>query len=218
MPEDADTLAALRRLLAGRFPPPARKSAGIVRTGAAAVDDALGGGLPAGLLTELVSAGPSTGGQLVLARLLETTRAARQRVALIDGADGFAPDSVSPDALRHLVWVRCRDLERAFAAADLLVRDGNYAALVLDLRGLGERALRRHPASAWFRLHRAAEGGSAAMLVQTAFPLIPSVRWRLVLRAPQPLEALRLPREEIAERISVEVDRGRAAEAEERSA
>jgi len=38
-------------------------------------------------LTELVSAAPGTGGQTVFAQLLRTTRAARQRVALIDGAD-----------------------------------------------------------------------------------------------------------------------------------
>ena len=58
--------------------------------------------------------------------------------------------------------------EEAFAAADILVRDGNYAAIVLDLRGCAERVLRRTPASAWYRLQRAAEGGSVAVLVQTA--------------------------------------------------
>ncbi len=109
-------------------------------TSVASIDEALGGGLPAGRLTELVSAVPSGGGQTVIARLLAATRGARQRMALIDGADGFAPEALPPGDLRHLVWVRCRLPEQAFAVADILVRDGNYAVVVLDLRGCPERA------------------------------------------------------------------------------
>ena len=146
------TIADLRQLLAARFPEKTEKPAGLVPTGVRAIDEALGGGLPAGRLTELVAAAPGCGGQLVLAQLLATTRAARQRVALIDGADAFAPEAVSPDTLRHLVWVRCRTLDQTLGVADLLVRDGNYAAVVLDLCGCPERALRRTPATLWHRL------------------------------------------------------------------
>ena len=177
--------------------------------GVGPVDDALGGGLPAGRLTELVSAAPSSGGQTVVARLLAATRAARQRMALVDGADGFAPGAVPAGDLRHLVWVRCRRTEEAFAVADILVRDGNYAAAVLDLRGCPERALRRTPATVWHRLHRAAEGGSVAVLVQTTFPLVPAVPWRLVLDTPFALAGTEAPRESLAERLSVRTERGR---------
>jgi len=119
-----------------------------------AIDEALGDGLPASQLTELVSAAPSSGGQLVLARFLETTRMARQRVALIDAADGFAPHAIPQDALRHLVWVRCRAFADALASGDVLVRDGNYAAVVIDLRGVAEKVLRKQPGTTWHRLHR----------------------------------------------------------------
>ncbi len=211
MPAAPATLAALRSLLAARFPEDARKSGGAVPTDVAAVDEALGGGLPAGRLTELVARAPGSGGQLVLARLLAATRAARQRVALIDGADGFAPEAVPADSLRHLVWVRCRRPADALAAGDLLVRDGNYGAIVLDLRGLAERALRRQPATSWYRLQRAAEGGTAAVLVLTAFPLVPAVPWRLVLPRPLALANTRLPRADLAADLAVEISRGHVA-------
>ena len=205
---DPITLSALRSLVAARFPATTRKHGSAVPTGVKGVDDALGGGLPAGRLTELVSEAPSSGGQLVLARLLITTRAARQRIALIDGADGFAPETMPADALRHLVWVRARSLSEALAAADVLVRDGNYAAVVIDLRGIAERVLRRTPATEWHRLHRAAESRPAAVLVQTVFPLVPAVPWRLALRVPQGLARRGAPQGQLAAELKVETVRG----------
>ena len=205
---DPITLSALRSLVAARFPAATRKHGSAVPTSVRGVDDALGGGWPAGRLTELVSEAPSSGGQLVLARLLITTRAARQRIALIDGADGFAPEAMPADALRHLVWVRARSLSEALAAADVLVRDGNYAAIVIDLRGIAERVLRRTPATEWHRLHRAAESRPAAVLVQTVFPLVPAVPWRLALREPQGLTRRRAPQGQLAAELKVETVRG----------
>src|ERR1700749_1804989 len=99
------TIAELRSLVAARIPS-LRIPEGRCPTGVPAIDEALKGGLPAGRLTELVSKVAGSGGQTVLAQLLATTRAARQRAALVDAADGFAPDSVPRDALRHLVWAR----------------------------------------------------------------------------------------------------------------
>ena len=174
------------------------------------IDDALGGGLPAGRLTELVSPAPSGGGQTVIAELLAATLAARQRIALVDGADGFAPSSVPEDLLRHLVWVRCRAPEQAFAAADILVRDGNYAVVVLDLRGCAERILHRTPASTWYRLQRAAEASSVAVLVQTQSLLVPAVPWRLILGTPLSLGDTHLPRGTLAGRLSVRTERSHA--------
>src|SRR5580658_2921995 len=173
-------LAALRSLLIARFPEKTRQTSGVVATGVRAIDDALGGGLPAGRMTELVSPAPGTGGQTVLAQLLCATRGARQRLALIDGGDGFVPADGPPDALRHLVWVRGRTAAEALAAA-----------VVLDLRGLPERALWKTPATLWHRLRCATEGGPVAVLVQSPAPLVPAVPWRLVLGLPLPAAVLR---------------------------
>lgn len=214
MPASPQTVSALRSLLSARFPERNRRPCGGVPAAVRSIDDALGGGLPAGRLTELVSAAPSGGGQTVVTGLLASTQAARQRMALIDAADGFAPGAVPDDALRHLVWVRCRGPEQAFAVADILVRDGNYAAVVLDLRGCAERVLRRTPSATWHRLQRAAENGSAAVLVQTTFPLVPAVPWRLVLESRFSLGDADVARESLAARLSVRTERGHVPEAE----
>jgi hypothetical protein len=216
MSRSPTTLQTLRQILAERFPQAPRASRGSLPTGIAGIDAALGGGLPAGRLTEIVSSRPSSGGQSVLGRLLCETRTARERVALVDGSDAFDPSVVPPDCLRHLVWVRCRDCSQAFAAADILVRDGNYAVVVLDLRGMDERALRRTPPSVWHRLQRAVEAAGAAFLVQTQFPLAPAVPTRLVLEEGLPLSAALRTRAEIVAalepaqaRVSLRLDDGK---------
>ena len=214
MSASPQTVSELRSLLSARFPERNRKPCGGVPAAVRSIDDALGGGLPAGRLTELVSLVPSGGGQTVVSRLLAATQGARQRMALIDGADGFAPESVRADLLRHLVWVRCHSPGQAFAVADILVRDGNYAAVVLDLRGCAERVLRRTPASLWHRLQRAAEAGSVAVLVQTTSPLVPAVPWRLVLDIPLSLDDVDRPLEALAERLEARTERGHAPAAE----
>jgi len=207
VPALPQTVSALRSLLSARFPERNRRPCGGVAASVPPFDEALGGGLPAGRLTELVSAVPSGGGQTVVASLLAATQAARQRIALVDGADGFAPGALPDDVLRHLVWVRCREPAQAFAVADILVRDGNYAAVVLDLRGCAERALRRTPSSLWHRLQRAAEASSVAVLVQTTFPLVPAVPWRLVLDTSLSLADAGEPREAVATRLAVRTER-----------
>jgi hypothetical protein len=209
------TVSALRSLLAARFPEKTRRSSSGVSAGVRQVDDALGGGLPAGRLTEIVSAAPSTGGQTLVASLLASTQVARQRIALVDGSDGFAPEAVPADLLRHMVWVRCRGPEQAFAVADILVRDGNYAAIVLDLRGCPERSLHRTPASTWYRLQRAAEDGTVAVLVQTQAALVPAVPWRLVLDTPFSMGHAAVPRESVAGTLGVRADRSHEQASEE---
>lgn len=203
------SIAALRSLVAAWTPAPPAPGGGIA-TGVPAVDAALGGGLPRGRITELVSPRPGCGGELVLATLLARTRAARQRVALVDAADGFDPAAHRADALRHLVWVRAPSPAGALACADVLVRDGNYAVVVLDLRGVPARELSRQPAPVWHRLRLAAQPNPGAILVQSAAGCVPAVAWRLVLRTPAALPGLRRPQAERAAALTVEVERGHA--------
>ncbi len=209
MPAAPSNVAALRSLLATRFPERTRKSTGMVPTGVQSVDDALGGGLPAGRVTELVSASPGTGGQTIIAELLHATRLARHRIALIDAANGFVADVLPSDVLRHLVWVRAHGASEAFSAADLLVRDGNYAVVILDLRGIAERTLLKTSATVWHRLRHATEASSSAVLIQTTAALVPTVPCRLVLTEMVPLKKHRLRRADLARAIAVEVERAR---------
>jgi len=90
------------------------------------------------------------------------------RVALVDALDAFDPQSHEAPLLQHLVWVRCRTLDEAMQAADILVRDANLSLVMLDLRGVEPRALRGVPATTWYRLQRALERTDMAMVVFTA--------------------------------------------------
>ena len=163
-----ESLAALRLLLAERFPQAAPRPAAVLPTSVDAIDDVTGGGLPVGGITEVVALAPSSGGQLLISSLLAATRARRMRAALVDARDAFDPQSHDPLLLQHLVWVRCRTLDEAMHAADILVRDANLALVMVDLRGVAARALRGVPATTWYRLQRALERTDMAMVVFTA--------------------------------------------------
>ena len=174
-----EILAGLRRQLAERFPTAPRVAARALRTGLAAIDDAVGG-LPLGAVTEIVGAAPSCGSHLLLEQLLAATRATRTRVALVDATDSFDPASFPVDLLAHLVWVRCTPAT-ALAATDLLTRDANLGLVVLDLRHTAERELRRTPASFWYRLQRAVEPTDLALVVITPRATVPSAQLRFTL-------------------------------------
>lgn len=175
-----EKLAALRHLLAERFPTVPRTIGRVLSTGITAVDEAAGG-LPLGAVTELVCAGPSCGGQLFTGQLLAITRAARIRVALVDRTDCFDPRSYPADHLAHLIWIRCCDTPAALQATDLLARDANLGLVLLDLRDAPESELRRIPNRQWYRLQRAVEPTDLALVVTTSRPGVASAQLRLVL-------------------------------------
>jgi hypothetical protein len=163
----SQTVSALRSLLAAAFRKGGGGRAAACPPRSGPIDDALGGGLPAGRLTELVSAVPSSGGQTVLAGCSRPPGPRGSGWRSSTGRTASRPGPCRRTCSPPRVGALPRP-EQAFAVADILVRDGNYAAVVLDLRGCAERVLRRTPASIWYRLQRAAEGGSVAVLVQTA--------------------------------------------------
>jgi hypothetical protein len=175
-----EKLAALRHLLAERFPAAPRGARRVLASGIPAVDDATGG-LPLGAITELVCSAPSCGGHLFLQQLLAATRRDRLRVALIDSTDSFDPGSCPVDLLAHLLWVRCSSTALALQAADVLARDANLGLVVLDLRRAPAADLRRIPGPQWYRLQRAVEPADLALLVETPRPSVPSAQLRFNL-------------------------------------
>ena len=211
MPSAAANLSSLRQLLATRFPQAARPAGGVLPTGIPAVDEATGGGLPRHALTELVCAGPGVGGQLFLAQLLAATRALPVRVALIDAADQFDPQSFPERDLQHLLWVRCRATADALPVADLLAREANLDLVVLDLGAVAPTALRRVPATTWYRLQRAAGQTELAFLVLTPAAFVPSAQLRLRLDKAHALAAQALARPHLAVDLDIVRDRQRLA-------
>jgi hypothetical protein len=178
-PGSARTIVELRSLLAERFqqslPPPDLKLA----TGIPGMDQMLGGGLPKSAITELSSPHLSAGSALCTYALLQKAQRDGYFLALIDGHDSFDPSCLSQRLLRHLLWVRCTKALDAAKAADLLLRDGNFPLVVLDLILNGDT--RQIPQTTWYRLQRLAEAVPTAFLVLTRQSIVSSAQLKLSL-------------------------------------
>ena len=181
-------------------------------TGIDCFDRALEGGLPTGVLCELVAPSPSSGSQTMLLRLLEMARRRRCFAALVDGSDSFDPQTSPPELLEHLLWVRCRSLNQALQAADTLLRDENLGMILIDLRECGEWSLRRARSSVWYRLQRLGGKRSAWVVICTPRSIVPSSQIRLALTGRLSLEQSDDPSREIAESLTFDALRLRNQE------
>jgi recombination protein RecA len=161
----APNFAALRSkvelALAGRVVAPFnfrdRQAVATVSTGIPEID-LLTGGLPRGALTEIF--GPSCSGRTsLLLSALSARTAQEEACALIDGGDTFDPHSAEAAGveLRKLLWVRCRNVEQALRATDLLLQGGGFGLIAVDLSDIAPRLVRHVPLDSWFRFRRAVE-------------------------------------------------------------
>ncbi len=176
------TILDLRKLLAQRFPQPHLAPQARLATGLSTLDKAIGGGLPKGGITELSCPNVSAGTARLIHQLLRNAHRERYFIALIDGRDSFDPSSTGDNArLRNLLWVRCTKAVDAVKAADLLLRDGNFPIVVLDLVLNAPEELRKIPQTSWYRLQRLVEPTPTAFLVLTRRSMISSAQLKLVL-------------------------------------
>src|SRR5438876_11232932 len=172
-PALAGSVLDLRKLLTERFPHAPAAAATQLVTGLAFLDETIGGGLPKGAITELISPQVSAGSASLIHALIQPQRSAvvpvvvPRPVALIDGRDSFDPQPLGNACLRHLLWVRCNKVFEAIKAADLLLRDGNFPLVIVDLVLNPPEELRKIPQTSWYRLQRLVEPTSAACLVLT---------------------------------------------------
>jgi hypothetical protein len=174
----------LRNLLTERFPQPFTPSALRLATGLPAIDGAIGGGLPKSAITELSSSQVSAGSALLLHALLQSAQRDGYFLALVDGRDSFDPSALGGlgnRRLRNLLWVRCTKTLDAVKAADLLLRDGNFPLVVLDLVLNAADELRKIPPTSWYRLQRLVETAPTAFLVLTRVSMISSAQLKLSL-------------------------------------
>lgn len=187
MPSDTQ-LIELRQFLAERLPrarlgmAPERMVPAALPTGIESIDQGLGGGLPQGAFTELVAPGEGSGSAQFIHSLLRHTASAGRLLTLVDGADSLDIDALEPDALAHLLWVRCRSTAEALQTTDLLLRDRNIALVVLDLKLNPAHELRRIPGTLWYRLSRLMEQHGGTVLVITPQPLVAGAAARIVSR------------------------------------
>ncbi|MGH9689264.1 MAG: hypothetical protein ACRD5K_19525 [Candidatus Acidiferrales bacterium] len=147
--------------LAGRVASPFEyRDRRIVETVPAGVPeiDRLTGGLPRGGLTEICGP-PSSGRTSVMMAAMAARTEAEEVCALVDARDAFDPESAAEAGVRlgQLLWVRCRNVDQALRAADLLIQGGGFGLIALDLGDTPVRVARAIPLPVWFRMRRAVE-------------------------------------------------------------
>ena len=180
----------LRNLLAIRFPHAPISAGTHLATGLAFFDQALGSGLPKAAITELISPRGSAGSASLVQAFIQGAHRDKYFVALIDGRDSFDPCGLANSILAHLLWVRCTKALEAVKAADLLLRDGNFPLLVVDLILNSPEELRRIPQTTWYRLQRLVEAMPTSCLVLTRYEMVSSAQLKVVLENSWNLESL----------------------------
>jgi len=161
--------AQVESALAGRILAPFtyrdRREVETVPAGIAAIDS-LTGGLPRGGVTEIFGP-PCSGRTSVLISALASRTAHAESCALVDGRDSFDPHSAAMAGVRlkNLLWVRCRKIEHALRATDLLLQSGGFGMVALDLSDLTPRLVRHVPLNTWFRFRRAIENTPTVLLL-----------------------------------------------------
>ena len=177
----SNKIVDLRNLLAERFPHSSLPAASRLKTNIPILDHATKGGLPKNAITEITSPHVSAGSASLIHALLQAAHRDRYFLALIDGRDSFDPESIENLCLRNLLWVRCHNAMEAVKAADLLLRDGNFPLVVLDLVLNAATELRKIPHTSWYRLQRLVEPVATAFLVLTRRSMVSSAQWKLTL-------------------------------------
>ena len=163
-PRGSSALAELRHALARSAPRAVPED--LIPSGVAALDAALCGGLPAGRIVELCG----SAGRMTLALSLVASALGRGACAFLDAVDGLDVDvaeQVGVD-LSRLLWARVGSAEDALRGADLLLRAGGFALLVLYL--CGARPPRLGPGT-WPRLVQRAQHEGTALLVVSDEPV-----------------------------------------------
>jgi hypothetical protein len=141
-------------------------------TGIPQIDGATGG-VPLRALTEICGSHLASSGKTsVLVSLL--ARASQERFcALVDAGDAFDPATAEAAGvnLPHLCWVRCgrsktrlRPLEQAFKTTDLLLQNGGFGLIAVDLSSIAERFVAQVPMITWFRFSRVVEKQPSALV------------------------------------------------------
>ena len=211
----AERIIQLRELLSEKFPSmrtrleDAPTKAKYWPTGVLPLDEPLGGGLPKGTFTEVISNGSTSGSATLLRAILSCAAEENQIVALVDGADSLDVTQLDEGILARLLWVRCHSAEESLKAADLLLRDSNLSLLLLDLINLPDAQLRRISPTTWYRFQRLIEETGTVCAIFTPRPMVSPAEARITMQTRFSLNALDSPSDELLKRLKVEVSTAR---------
>jgi recombination protein RecA len=170
------SVAIIRSLVERRIPGALtvyeRRTPEVFPTGIAALDREAGG-IPKGALTQVCApAGVTSGRTTLLLSLLAQVTGKEQFCAVVDASDSFDPKSADAIGLclSRLLWVRCiergmKAVEQSFKAADILIQNGGFGVIAIDLGNVDERLIRKIPLTTWFRFARVMEALPTALVI-----------------------------------------------------
>ncbi|MGB0371048.1 MAG: hypothetical protein ACPGN3_06820 [Opitutales bacterium] len=158
---------------------------------------------------ELVESQIACGAQIHVEALLEEASKLQSYAAIIDTQQTWNPSQLSSEALRHILWVRCREQSQALRAADVLIRDENFRIILIDLRTLSHSALKRIPQSHWYRLQRIAQNQNSTLIAATSFPSIAASQLRIEIGAHLDLSSFHKKRSDLSEHLNTSIIRQR---------
>jgi hypothetical protein len=179
-------------------------------------NNAVAGGLPRGQVSEVVGPSSSGRTSVAWAALAAATRRGESVALIdtFDRFDPPTAHACGMD-LSKLLWVRGqavsktsgaidpawlpgvravtgpgtfieRVIDRAIKSLNLVVQSGVCTLVVIDLIDLPATALRRLPASTWFRVERAIEGSDTAVLILASMPVARSAGGRSIVMGDSP--------------------------------
>ena len=182
----------------------------VAALGTDALDRALSGGLPRGQVSEVVGPASSGRTSVAWAALAAATQRGESVALIdtFDRFDPPTAHACGLE-LSRLLWVRGqavskttgaidpawlpgvravngpgtfleRVIDRAIKALNLVVQSGVCTMVVIDLIDVPVTALRRLPASTWFRIERAIEGSDTAVIILAAMPVARSAGGRSI--------------------------------------
>jgi recombination protein RecA len=174
------SVAVIRSLVERRIPGALtvyeRRTPEVFPTGIAAIDREAGG-IPKGALTQVcATAGVTSGQTTLLLSLLGQVTGKEQFCAVVDASDSFDPESADAMGvcLSRLLWVRCiergmKAVEQAFKSADILIQNGGFGVIAVDLGNVDESLIRKIPLTTWFRFARVMEALSTALIIMLPY-------------------------------------------------
>ena len=154
-----------------------RQAPEVFPSGIAALDKQVGG-IPKACLTQVCTSAAANSGRttLLMSLLAQVTREQEEFCAVVDATDSFDPESASRMGVcfSRLLWTRCADkgmkaLERSFRVTDILINNGGFGVIVLNLAYVDERLIRKVPHTSWFCLARKIERTSTAFVVMLPY-------------------------------------------------
>jgi hypothetical protein len=155
-----------------------RSAPEVIPTGITSLDKEIGG-IPKSALTQICAqADASSGKTTLLMSLLAHVTQAEQFCAVVDAGDCFNPASALSMnvCMSRLLWVRCggsnrlKPIEQAFKAADILIQNGGFGVIAVDLGNVKEDLIRKIPLTTWFRFARVLETTPTAFVVLMKHP------------------------------------------------